>query len=388
MRLTFVTTSLELGGAERTLALLASAWAKRGREVTVIVFDQTSAPSYPLHSAVTLRSLGIPNGRAKHIAQAVSRNSRRIRTLRRAIRESRPDVVISFLDYTNTMTLLATRGLGLPVVVSEQANPDHVPMGRLWEALRRLTYPFARMLVCPTSRMAALLEKRFRVRGRGIPNLVEVPAPVGSAKAVAQTRKNYASVAIGRLVPQKGFDLLLDAFSRVAGRHPEWSLTIIGKGPLRDQLEAQARSLGLTGRVEFLGELLDPFSVLRAADLFVFSSRFEGFGNALVEAMACGLPAISFDCVAGPSDIIRDGIDGILVPPQDAGALAAAMDRLMGDNDERARLASRAPEVQARFSLERILKLWDELFEEIVPRQTSANQKLASQPKQEAAPHS
>ena len=377
MRLTFVVTSLELGGAQRTVSVLANSWARLGREVTVIIFDQDDTPSYRLDPHVALRSLGVTNGRASNFLQAISRNSRRLWRLRREIRNSRPDVVISFMDYTNIMTLLSSWRLHLPVIVSEQANPDHEPMGRLWETLRRLMYPHASMLVCPTTRMTALLGNRFRVRGRSIPNLVEMPSP---AAKVSQDKQNYVAVAMGRLVPQKGFDLLLDAFSQIAEKHPEWSLVIIGKGPLREQLATQAKLLGLDSRVRFTGEITDPFPVLKAGDLFVFSSRFEGFGNALVEAMGCGLPAISFDCVAGPSDIIRDGVDGILVAPEDVSALAAAMERLMGDAREREKLASRALEVSTRFSLEKILGLWDELFDVVVPGCAELSKKQEATP--------
>jgi glycosyltransferase involved in cell wall biosynthesis len=386
MRLTFVIPSLELGGAEGVLARLVNAWAERGREITVIVFDQAEGPSYPLHPAITLCNLNVPNLRATHFLQAFWRNFQRIRRLRRAIRRSRPDVVVSYMDFPNVVTLLATRGLHVPVIVTEHANPDYVDIGRLWNLLRRRMYPLAAMLVCPTGRMAALLQQRFKVPGRGIPNPIQMSSAPAAVTVLPRSSSKRVMAGVGRLVPQKGFDLLLDAFSRIANRHPEWSVTIIGKGPLKEQLEVQAKSLGLADRMNFTGALADPLPVLRAADLFVFPSRFEGFGNAMVEAMACGLPAISFDCVAGPSDIIRDGIDGILVPPEDVNALAAAMDRLMSDPQERAKLASRAPEVLTRFSLERILVLWDELFDQVV----SGERRLASETplqREHAAPH-
>ena len=150
---------------------------------------------------------------------------------------------------------------------------------------------------------------------------------------------------MGRLAPQKGFDLLIDAFSRVAGRHPQWSLQILGEGPDRPALERLIDVKGLAGRVVLAGWEPDPSAVLQQGDLFVLSSRFEGFPNALLEAMACGLPSVSFNCQSGPAEIIRDQIDGILVPPEDVPGLADAIDRALTDEALRRRLAARRCEL-------------------------------------------
>lgn len=362
MRITLVISSLWGGGAERVLSVLANGWAEQRHEVSILTFEEEEGPTHPLRAAIKLRRLGLLR-QSHSFSQGLFVNMRRIRVLRRAIRESRPNLVISFMDQTNVLTVLATRGLGVPVIISERTSPRRPKVSRVWATLCRLCYPLADVLVCQTPGGLAGFQALARVRGVAIPNPIAVPdTPTGQKNG----RPGLAMVAMGRLIQEKGFDLLLDAFARVAGLHPDWFLTIIGKGPLRSQLEEQSNTLGIGTRVHFAGELTDPFSVLRAADLFVLSSRFEGFPMALAEAMACGLPVVSFDCPEGPHDIVRDGIDGILVPPEDVASLAAVMARLMSDDQERARLAARAPEVTTRFSRERVLRQWQELFSELL----------------------
>jgi len=174
-------------------------------------------------------------------------------------------------------------------------------------------------------------------------------------------------IALGRLSGEKGHDLLIQAFAKVCSRHPQWILEIVGEGPARPSLEACRRSLGVDETVHLRGLTETPFDELNRADLFILPSRFEGFPNALCEAMAAGVPVISFDCPNGPREIIRDNVDGILVPPQDVNALAGAMDRLMSNPEERARLALRAPEILDRFGIEHIMKKWEETISEVAP---------------------
>jgi glycosyltransferase involved in cell wall biosynthesis len=178
-------------------------------------------------------------------------------------------------------------------------------------------------------------------------------------------------VAMGRLDHQKGFDILLDAFSRVRDRCPEWRLHIFGEGPLRTELEELVDKLGLTASVRLPGWTQDPFSEFKHGDLFVLSSRFEGFPNVLCEAMACGMPVIATDCPRGPREIVRPGVDGLLVPPEDVHALALAMHRLMCDEVERRRLASRAAEVASRFAPDKVMGLWEELLSTVIEQSGS-----------------
>ena len=291
MRLMLVISSLARGGAERVISALASAWAKQGFEVTLVIFDDKEPRAYPIDARVTVHALKVSNATSRNFLEALNRTLRRVFLLRRIIRKSRPEIVISFLSVPNIVTILATRGLGIPVIVSERANPRLDKVKRFWGPLRRLVYPAADAIVCQTNAMVNLLQEMVKVPARAIPNPVEVPQSADFARR-AEEPEPRTIIAMGRLVPQKGFDMLLNAFSQIASKHPEWCIKVLGEGPDKEKLEVQAKSLRLEGRVTFVGAVDDPFSVMPGARSFRrswllffsfceragFDSRFFCFG--------------------------------------------------------------------------------------------------------------
>ena len=370
-RITCVISALSVGGAELVLTALADRWVRMGWSVTILSFGgPRDTPFYRPDPRVVERRLDLL-AVSRSPLDAVANNLRRLRRLRRAIRATRPDAIVSFMDRTNVLTLLATVGTPWPVVVSDRTAPEASP-GRAWAGLRRLAYQRARRVVVQTASAAAAYPADLRRRLTVIPNPVLDPGTVGVAPRPGQPAPAIGApaddpgapriVALGRLVPAKGFDLLLRAFSVVHTAHPSARLEIWGEGPEREPLERLRASLGLESWVALPGETRTPAATLARGRMAVLSSRLEGFPNVLLEAMVQGIPVVAFACPHGPAEIVRDGIDGRLVPAGDVERLAGAIGDLLADEGRRAALAARAPEVRERFGLERVGRAWDALL--------------------------
>ena len=390
MRITLVTSTLGGGGAERVVATMANYWAAKDWEVTIVTtFVGDPSSYYALHPRVTRFQpenspfnnpiidseesaplMNLINSCSQSERDVLIPKTAHVLNLRRAILATRPEVVISYMDFNNNCVLSATRGLDVPVIVTEQCDPNYNSIPEGWARLRRRLYPQASCVTVLTEESLRFFSSVAGIRGRIIPNPL-TPSVFSSFDEAPRQKNGKTLIAMGRLSGEKGFDLLLSAFTVAAERHAEWSLEIFGEGPLRAHLESRVQRLGLAGRVRMPGFTREPFDALRCADLFVMSSLCEGFPNVLLEAMACGVAVVSFDCPSGPRHIIRNGVDGILVPPRDDRAMAAALDRLMGDDAERRRLAARGPDVIERFGVERVMSMWEELISDCTRQERS-----------------
>jgi glycosyltransferase involved in cell wall biosynthesis len=366
MRLVFLIHSLSTGGAERVTANLANHWANKGWAITIITIAGRSHDYYKLVPSIKRVSLDLANDSTGFVS-AILGNLRRLFLIRSAIKQAQPDVAIAMMTQSNILLSMSTLGLRKVITIgSERTHPPQMPLSRAWEALRRHWYGRLTAIVSLTTESGEWL--RTNTSGRHIvtiPNSVPWPFPSQDPVVPVALTMRKILLAVGRLSEEKGFHTLIDCFANLAERHLEWDLVILGEGRQRSELEALIERTGLDSRIRLVGQVGNVGDWYQIADLYVMCSRFEGFPNTLAEAMAHGVPSVSFDCDTGPRDIIRHELDGLLIESANAHDLQIALERLMGDDDLRHDYASRATEARHRFSTAVTVEKWERLFLEL-----------------------
>jgi len=347
-----VIPSFRCGGAERIVAWLANSWVEGGRSVLLITLDGAQIPPFfPLDDRVvqvTVPMVGV--GPAAFLSSVAK--------FRQLVRARHVKLVVSFVTGANVAATLGLIGTGVPVVIAERDHPRcHRPKGLL-AILRPLAYRRARKIVLQSDSFVSLLPKTVRSHAVTIPNPIfplAAPAP--------RTEGRFRVCAAGRLVEKKGFSELIAEFGMIAPDFPDWDLIIYGAGPEEARLRRQIDTLGLNERITLPGEVSDLPERLRFVDLFVLSSRYEGFPNALCEAMAAGCAVVARDCPGAIRDIIVSDVNGIIAP----GRLADSMVALMKDGALRERLGREARETIVRFAPDTIVSRWEGLLKTLQP---------------------
>jgi glycosyltransferase involved in cell wall biosynthesis len=279
----------------------------------------------------------------------------RLVEIRKLMRKTEPHLVLSFLTKVNVLSLLAATGLALPVVISERNNPRAQTAHPIWRRAQHQLAGRAAAIVMQTERARADLPAAIRVRARVIPN----PCAPLTGIAAAPSPSALRLAAVGRLDRQKGFDLLLRAMPAIRAACPGVRLTIHGEGPERGILEALRDRLGLGDVVRFPGVSARPGAWMAESDILIAPSRYEGFPNVIAEATVSGLPVVASDCDYGARELIQDGENGLLVPPEDTAALAGGVIRLIRNPELRLRMAAASDLNRIRLDPIRILGEWD-----------------------------
>lgn len=347
--LLFIPT-LTAGGAERVASILANEWCRYPdtRTTVVTLFDEPGF--YALHPEVELVCLGIAakQGGAARAAALL----RSLLALRREVLRRRPAFVLSFMNKYNVFCVVALLGTGVRVVAAERDSPTEVlPWIRV--VLRKLTYPLAATVLVQSEAARAFILETTRSR-----NVQVLLNPVLRLVGPAQRQPARVVLNVSRLHPKKGQMDLLEAFAGL-GR-TDWTLALAGDGEMRGPLQARAQALGIADRVRFLGTVTDLRPLLATAGVFAFPSYWEGFPNALAEAMLAGIPCVSYDCPTGPAELIRHGDNGLLVPVGDVAGLRSALAQLLDDPALAGALGARAAEVAGKVEVGAVARqYWD-----------------------------
>lgn len=343
------------GGAERIVAQKANHLAANyGHDVTIVsIYHDERPPAYPLHG-VKLISLDVPFAahggvtgkllsRTRVLVQAATRFNKAMNTLQ-------PDIIFFTLSL-GALLLPLYRGKAKRVYESHSSKP--------YTPYQKLFYPMEYMadaLVCLTKGESE--NYRHAKRIEIIPNFINKP------KSCVKDYTVKRAVAVGRLEHVKGFDILINCWKAAVKTHPGWRLDIYGEGPLRDELQSQINRLGLADSITLCGTCADMAYKYTQYSLHLMSSRHEGLPMTLLEAQAAGLPSVTFDFEYGAADIVTDGVNGFLVPQNDAKTFTNRLAQIMDSEDLRAKFGTEAKETAKAFFTENIMWKWQKLIQE------------------------
>jgi GalNAc-alpha-(1->4)-GalNAc-alpha-(1->3)-diNAcBac-PP-undecaprenol alpha-1,4-N-acetyl-D-galactosaminyltransferase len=356
------------GGVERMIVLLMNAMQKRGHNVSLLTWDNKNARTfYPLDQEVYWHKLDMGDPMIK---AGWWLRLKRMMVIRDIAKKERPDVIIAFQHGPFFTVALSIIGLGISTIAAVRNAPtrfDYTSSGK-YRNLWFQTYRLATRITVQMASYRDLYPVYLRSLIRHIPNSVTAPEQLAKPQGSSQDSSKVL-LNLGRLCYQKNQVLLLRAFARIAPRFPQWRLRFVGGGEGRLELEALTNKLTINTQVEFSGAVSDIGNEYSQAHLFCFPSLWEGFPNALAEAMAHGLPAIGFSACAGTNELIVDGVNGVLVEGGfDEVRLSEAMEVLMRDEDKRVILGCNAQAVTKQYSPEKIFPQWENLFEELCAR--------------------
>lgn len=320
MKILLVIPTISYGGAERVMTELANNWSSRGHEVILVLLARDTK-AYDLNDSVKVVELCFENrGKLKRIFY----ETKTLFALRELLKKESPDFVLSFLYKCCVLTILSAVFLNLRVYVSDRNNPKMKLPLPLTAFLRKITYRFATGVVAQTFEAKCIIEQQTKNQ-----NVEVIPNPLKHIDLYPHICREKIILNLGRLHPQKGQKYLLEIL--VKANLPDWKLVILGDGELLKSLQMQAKKLGIEDQVIFAGNVSNVDEWFARSSVFVLTSLFEGFPNALAEAMASGLPCISFDCDTGPGELIRNGNNGYLIQLKDIKSFSDKLSHLAND---------------------------------------------------------
>lgn len=361
MKIGFLISGLNAGGAERATSSLANYFSQHGHEVEIITFNDADS-FYPLDDKVTHLRLGFDEIALSLSAKRLFGALKRMLKLRSFIKARKLDVLIGMSFSMTWYTVFATKFTKTKSVGTERNNPYKYKATKLNSFLRKFFYKFCNGYVFQTKKSSLFFTDKLRNRDIIIPNAIfnetvyELTPPAEREKIIC---------AVGRLNMQKRFDILIDAFAAIQDKIPEHKMIIFGEGELRKELEEKIASYSLEQRIFLPGTNQQAVKVVNRADVFVLSSDLEGMPNVLMEAMAMGVPCVSTRCDMGPEELIENGENGILVEVGNTQQIAAAILGIINTDELSQKLSQNARTLLRSHSIEAISEKWLEFLNKI-----------------------
>lgn len=361
MKLLFYIHGITGGGAERVMAVLMNSFVDRGHQVRVVYTSSTSGSVYPLDSRIEeVYMLEHCKRRTSSLIDKIYRRLWKYHAIRRQANQFCPDYVISFIRSQNNDVLLALLGTGFPVIVSDHTNINRkYPLQTM--ILSKLLYPFAGAVTMLTLCDYEKWKSKYR-------NVYYIPNPCDIKRSDNFIASRKVVLGVGRVNQWeiKGFDSLITAWSKICDKYPEWTCQIAGLYS-EDALNSLRSKVGdkAFSSVEFLGFRTDIYNYMESCEVFCLSSRTEGMPMVLLEALNLGCACVAFDCITGPSEMIVDGSNGLLVRDQDVDDLAQKLSAVISDGELRDKFHQNAPQSVSQYSTDNVLKLWFEMFNDL-----------------------
>ena len=349
MKLTFVSSTLHAGGAERVISLLANSFCQKGYEVEIVCINKHLV-FYPIDEKV---KVWFAEDEVKSLSIL-----KKMMWLRKHINSEKPDVVIAFMLEVYCVTLASLIGVSVPVISSERIDPHFFGRAKgllRWLLLRRTTH-----LVVQTVRIKDFYSAKLQSRTTIIPNPV-----TDKVFSLTPTLKQKRIIAVGRLAYQKNYHMMFRAFAKVHHDFPDWQLVVYGNGPQKDEIRGVIERLGMEGHIILAGKSDHVVEEMNKSSLFVMSSDYEGMSNALLEAVCVGLPVISTD-VSGARDLITEGVNGYIVPVGNERALTLALSSMLSSPEKMDEMGRQSKALAPRFREEQIVGQWEELIKKVV----------------------
>ena len=356
----FVIGKLSSGGAERVISTLSNNLIEKF-DITIITFYK-SQPFYNLDQRISVVHCEEFPKKSLSTIQSIRLNYILLKKISKILKTAHIDIAVGFITSANILTVLASKLNKIPSIICERNNPLMEDVPKFWVILRRLVYPRADTIVLQTQGIKKIYKGKIRSN-----KIVVLPNPISAELSQlrgSNIKREKLILSVGRLDKNKDHEILIKAFSSI---HPkDWRVIIIGDGNKKKQLTKLIEDLNLSNKIKIISKVKDIHEYYNKSSIFAFTSKTEGFPNALLEAMHFGLPSISSNCDFGPSDLIENGINGFLIPVSDQEELINKLTLLIEDKNLRNKFSENAKETTKKYTSENVIIFWESMINRIL----------------------